>query len=523
MSSKPVEAGPMALKQSSGWLAAVVAVVACGGVGMLSPLDAWMLVIMVLGLAGIAVFLSLGGTRKFELAVCCMLVALPLYSAFVVNVGATVRLSYLFGIVALLVGLRHKLLRWPSTYLPWTLLALFVLAVLASIVLNPASPVIPTLALSGLRGIPDIRPLVQSAQLFLMIALMGVTVSYCRSRDRLLTALWFVTVGGLFSIVYGLYSFVAFHANLPFIELNNAMNSDYSYGPMAQNNSWVGGELARPRSTFMEPTFFGNFLLLIVPLMVFHLASSTALRKRVAWAVSIGITILLFGIAVNSRGALYGAVVAVFSMCLLMRNTRELMSVTGKAMAWAAGLVVITLLIPVGGPSGALLRPELMFEWVEYLQYRVSAIGGPNRVITDWELVSIVFGDHPWTGVGFGNLTFYLGQAEGIILKGVADAGGLYQRLLAETGMIGAALYALFVGVTAYYLLLVARRSHDVQYVQCARALIFWIVADGVQRLSIVGIATDAHLWVGFGLALALIGLAGSSAAEAAPKAMEAG
>ena len=517
MSSNAVDAGPMVLEQSSGWLAAVVVVGACGGIGMLSPLDTQILVIAMLGLASITALLLWTGTRSFELAVCCMLAALPLHSAFVLTLGTTVRLSYLFGIVALLVGLRRKLLRLTSAHLPWTLLALFVLAVLASVVLNPVTPVIPPLTLSGFRGIPSVRPLMQSAQLFLMIALMGVTVSYCRSRDHLLTALWFVTVGGLFSILYGLYHLVAFYTDLPFIDINNAMNSDYSYGPMEQNNSWMGREIARPRSTFMEPTFFGNFLLLIVPLMVLHRARSTALRKRVAWAASIGITILLFVIAVNSRGALYGAVVAMFSMCLLMRGIRELMSVTGKAMAWSAGLVAITTLFVSLAYSGA------AFEFVKYLQLRFSAIAGPNRVSENWKLESIIFGDHPLIGVGFGNLTFYLGQVEGVILKGVGDAAGLYQRLLAETGMIGATLYALFVGVTAYYLLMIARRSRDVQYVQCARALFFWIVADGVQRLSIVGIAVDAHLWVGFGLALALISLAGSSAAEAAPEAMEAG
>ena len=140
MKSKAVYADPMVLKQPSGWLAAVVVVGACGGIGMLVPFDTRMLVILLVGLVSIAAFLLWPGRRSFELAVCGMLVALPLHSAFVVNVGVTARLSYLFGIVALLVGgLRHKLLRWPSTYLPWTLLALFVLAVLASVVLNPVT------------------------------------------------------------------------------------------------------------------------------------------------------------------------------------------------------------------------------------------------------------------------------------------------------------------------------------------------------------------------------------------------
>ena len=89
------------------------------------------------------------------------------------------------------------------------------------------------------------------------------------------------------------------------------------------------------------------------------------------------------------------------------------------------------------------------------------------------------------------------------------DAGGLYSRLLVEVGLIGTLLYLMFVVAILAGLAMVARRpTVDDDMRRYAGAVFFSIVADGVQRLSFVGIATDAHLWVMFGLGLALIELA---------------
>lgn len=475
---------------------------ACAATGWLTVIDGRFAIFAVCIAIAVSALPLLARTDLYTRTIILMMVALPLQSAFVVDLGVTMRLSYVFGAAAVLIAALGRQLTISPPFRIWAFLALFLFAIFASIVLNPVNPNIPPLSESGLRGAPALRPMIQAVQLVFLVGLMVVTASFCRTRERLNSATFFVVIGGIFAVVYAMYAFGVLTARLPFIDINNAMNTDYSYGYKEQGNSYFGGYIPRPRSTFPEPANFANFLLLFMPLAAYVGRLAETRRRRLSWMAFNFLTAVLFLLAVNSRGAVFGAVGAALAMVVMIRSRREFVSAITVVTLWAVATTVIIIiavqLMYVGGLSA----------FGEYFQRRFGSIGGPNRVVHDWRYVAMVFEDNPIYGVGFGNLTFYLGQLEGITLKGVADAGGLYQRLLAETGIIGTGLYMCFVSTIAWQLVRVARQSPIVEHVWLARMLFFWLVADAIQRISTVGLATDAHLWVGFGLCVSLIGLA---------------
>jgi hypothetical protein len=442
-------------------------------------------------------------STPFDTAVSLMLVALPLYSALVIEVGVTVRLSYVFGLVALLVGLferRVTLSRMLASQQAW--LIVFLAVVFLSVVVNPVSPAVPALEASGWRGIPGLRPALQCVQLLLMVGVFFTVTAYCRTRSHLAMAVTLVAIGGLFAVAYAMYAFITQYARVPFVDINNAMNTDFSFGYKPQNNSYVGGTIPRPRSTFPEPQNFGNFLLLAVPLFWLQMRTRVARAVRAGWGIAFALSVLLFVFAVNSRGAIFGALTGICLMPVVM-NARDL------RIALPRAVVSVTALTIVAAALVRTLYVEGLLAFVKYMGSRlVSALESSNRVNSDWRTVWHVAREHPAAGVGFGNFTYYIGQVESTALKGVTDAGGLYQRLLVETGFVGLLAYVGFVVSLLWGLAQVARSGSDPFLRTCARLLFFVITADAVQRISTVGIATDAYLWVTFGLAMAVSQLA---------------
>ena len=490
------------------FVAMLLTLAACAGLGALVVFDPGqaMRTLTVAGLVAFAPDVFMPGA--FERMVALMLLTLPLYSAFVLDPGVTIRLSYLFGAAALVSAATRGRLRTTAAHEVWGLLGLFLCAVFASIVLNPATPSVPPLSASGLRGLPGLRPVAQAMQLFLMAGLLVVTVSFCRTRERFSAASNLLLLGGLFATLYGFYMFITLWGHLPFVDINNAMNTDFSFGYKEQNNSYFGGTIPRPRSTFPEPANFANFLLFVMAFMFVRLRRSSTHGQRLLWGLTTGATILLFFFAVNSRGAIYGALLALIATVVLFaRSFGEFRATAGRLVLWTGGLaLVIALFVQLSYVGGV---PK----FVEYSQLRLtSALDASNKVATDWQIVGEVFRTHPLYGVGFGNLTYYVGQVEGVQLMGVTDAGGLYQRLLAEVGIPGTMLYVLFLTSILLRLWRVGRTSTEPHYVNFSRALFFAISADSIQRVSLVGIATDAYLWVALGLAIALVELANAAA-----------
>lgn len=450
-------------------------------------------------MAPLALYVLAGHT--FEKLMLLLALSLPFQAAFVLNLGMTVRLSHLLGGAAVAVGLYlHRICRVPLG-LPWWVLGAFLFVAICSLSFTPMIPAVSRFVLSGVRGL-EIRPIVQIFQLISMVILMFLTVGFCRDSLRFSRVADLVTISTALVLAYGVYKIVADLIGIPYIDINNAMNSDYTFGYREQGNSFAGVYIPRPRSTFVEPLNFANFLLFALPLTAASLAERHGRVGRISKLVVIAIGFFLFIFFISSRGAFYGAAVAGLALAAFLRRLRGFLAYVGWLTASALVIFGCAYLVI------AVLIPGL--DAVDFLWTRVwTATTSGGRVSEDWATFSPLFAQYPWFGVGFGNVPFYMSRLERFEHEGVVDAGGMWTRLLVETGIVGTALFALFLCCLLWGLWRVSRGTSVRRWRAYAIAISFSIIADAVQRVSFPGLATDVNLWVMFGLGLAIMNMAG--------------
>lgn len=152
--------------------------------------------------------------------------------------------------------------------------------------------------------------------------------------------------------------------------------------------------------------------------------------RRLRWATAASVPVLLAGFAASgSRGAFVGAVVTVVvATALLVRRRR--MFVTASVV----GAVVL---------GGALVLFPAAWERSDDL--------GPGSGRGDlWTVAWRVSGDHPLTGVGLANYPEVAGEyvrqvgplrAVDLIAAEPHDVHNMYLQMLAETGVVGLALF----------------------------------------------------------------------------------
>lgn len=434
-----------------------------------------------------------------------MLFFLPFQAAFVIDIGATVRLSYVTGGLALLFALLSGRLRHPLRVAALKY-ALAFLGVLTFSTVFTFRAELQAIEVAGIRG-SVLRPAIQILQMVLMMGLMYLTLNQNRSPKDVDRSVRWILAGAGLAILYGLYETIALARGLPYLDIRNALNTDFTRGFREQGISFEGFAVPRARSTFMEPLNFANYLLFTVPLAYVALRRLRGGWRILSWAVLLAGPVAF--LLTNSRGALLAAAAAVLSLVVLVRKVRVLVRGTTRAV------VLVLLLAVVGGVLFTRLVPGLgMAQVLAMFTSRVTVgLDDPARVISGeaWE----TFLANPILGVGFGNLPFYMtiSSLGGAFL---VDAPNAYLRLLAETGVIGTLLYMAFLLSLLWGIARVARGAPASALRSMGGAVYFSLVADSVQRLSFVGIATDAHLWVLFGLAIALTRLGRASAAAPA-------
>ncbi|MCX6021005.1 MAG: O-antigen ligase family protein [Chloroflexi bacterium] len=208
----------------------------------------------------------------------------------------------------------------------------------------------------------------------------------------------------------------------------------------------IGERFLRAYGTFGQPNPFAGYLALILPLLLALAlgkpgapAPSWRLRSLLAAAG----TLMLAAVGMSlSRGAwiaLAGAVAVVLA----------LHSGTGRRILGVSFLAA--LLVAVFGAVGALppellSRLEIVTQYLQLFDARHVTLTPQNFALVErmaiWQAAAAMSSDHPVLGVGIGNFdAFYLAYA----LRGWLDLPGhahnVYLTLLAETGVIGLAVY----------------------------------------------------------------------------------
>lgn len=446
-----------------------------------------------------------GKGLSFEKAVVVMVLTLPLLYGFAIDIGGTVRLTYLFTLLALVLGLQQgRLRKLPADLASW-LLVTFIAYALVSTVFTFWIDFSAPIEMEGFRLTP-FRSLVSVGQLVLMGIAFFVAFNYLDSLEKLRRLFNLVFWSTALITLYGIYDFAAALFKLPFFSVIYD-TSYYAGGVDNPSFSFGGISLPRPRSTLGEPLDLSIFLLFGIP---FSLAAlSTDKRGLGNWWKKgvVGLEILLFFVA-NARSSLI-ALLVVLPLSLFIGGG----AYRRQLFLWGSGayLAIALVLLPLAGGDFNLLSPFTFYqERLQSVTYLAAALEGDKEAggqIGRGYIQQIkVFKKNPILGVGLGNYPFYYstGGSEFVLMSTFS----MYLRLLTELGLLGTSLFCLFVARILWLLFRVNRHLPAPNMGPYVSATFLAIVGVMIARAGLDGLNTDSYMWVMLATGLAIAQLA---------------
>lgn len=243
--------------------------------------------------------------------------------------------------------------------------------------------------------------LIRFAGYFLLVFVTGRSVKSKSELDKIIVLMVFA---GVVSAVYGIYQYA-----------QPGENTFYDYSMKAAG----GSNAVRVSSTFGNPNFYAEYLVLLIPIAVaLFLTSRNPLRKTLA-----------------------GAAVVLFTGNLILTYTR------GSWLAVGGGMALMSVIA------------SAWFIWVYLISFGLSILFNPGiaaRVISIsdiaegtaafrirlWNIAMGIIRDHPLVGVGIGNFyeafTGYVFKQPELSVGWVTyGAHNSYLTVWAETGIFG--------------------------------------------------------------------------------------
>jgi O-antigen ligase len=318
--------------------------------------------------------------------------------------------------------------------------------------------------------------------------------------------------------LYGGYDFFTALFDLPFF----SVIYDLSYYAGGSDSPFftVGGvTIPRPRSTLGEPLDLSIFLLFGIPYSIALLASERSASLRVVKICFIFLGCMLFMVS-NSRASLLAIPVIVALMFWLTPGyVARLKMLLAGAVVY---LLVALAIFPLAGGNGDVLAPIRFFaeRMASLRNIGANLLGDPAGISIGrgYDTPFTVFREHPVFGVGLGNYPFYYSELVGSPIILLATTFSLYFRLLTELGIIGTALFLLFVSTALWRLLRVIKQSSDRMLRPFAVAALISIVGVMIARVGLDGLYTDSYMWVMLGVGVAIPWLANRGQESAVPE-----
>lgn len=272
---------------------------------------------------------------------------------------------------------------------------------------------------------------------------------------------------------------------------------------------------ARAFGTVNDPNYFGQLLLVLVPLAVW-----AALNGRTWRGKSFGLTALLLLLAAIgltfSRGAYLGTVIVLGVYAMYLRLDARFVLI----------LPLIGALLYVAPPEFR-ARFGTLDEVLPGNNAGAYADGSLQGRMVKAEIAFTIAADHPIFGVGRGNYRLhyrdYINEIEGAGSNTERDAHNLYLEVVAEQGMIG---LAIFIGLLATVwgrlrkAELLFNAADDYRMAALAVAVKVGFLGYLVTSLFLHG-AYGYMLWLQVGMAVALVVIAQREAAERAEQAVK--
>jgi len=239
---------------------------------------------------------------------------------------------------------------------------------------------------------------------------------------------WF-TAGIVVNCLYGVLQLLAARGGRNLDETVLSPIGSFQRGGINVYGVVEGSNVYRINALTLDPNHLG--IMLVVPLLVLlpiYLRLERGHRLRTPLALTLAF-LTIVELATLSRSGLLGLLVGLLVLAIPYRRF-----ILSKRFLVPLGLVVLVVGVVVAQRSG-------FFETV--LRARTSVGGGSTRVHLDiYELVPPVIGQHPLFGLGLNTFASYYEFVTG---KSNWGPHSYYVALLAETGIVGTALFLAYV------------------------------------------------------------------------------
>lgn len=406
--------------------------------GPLSP-QRWVVVLLALAAGVFLLDLATRSHKPVEWALLGFLVLMPATRFSVFEGGFSLQANFvllvvLAGLLIWRAGWAGFPLHMPRSSVNRAILVLFGVICLSALLSFQVEP-------GAYRG--EVRFLRSAKQIaYLSFMLVTYVTLLCTVKDRRLfkMAIWtYVGISFLIAI-YGLYQFIAYPLNLPYIDL---FPESATFGASVRYTMNIGAlSLLRVWSVASEPTWFGDYLVGIIPLTAALALSGIrpAFGGRLALPIAL-VTMVLALLLTFARSAYLALIVG--SLVLILIRPRLLIRALIVVLILALLLVAISLLanqLPFFDelPLAQVITERFLSPLEEE---HFGNIHRATAAAASWDM----FRDRPW-GVGYGNYGFFFYDYKPAWGQAMTDrfpdlfpvmSGGIFLRLLTETSVPG--------------------------------------------------------------------------------------
>ncbi|MBI5698834.1 O-antigen ligase family protein [Candidatus Saganbacteria bacterium] len=285
------------------------------------------------------------------------------------------------------------------------------------------------------RGSIFLNPAIELAY-FLLNILLAIFIAKLveRNKDDVKAAIYILMLSNLLVCIYGMYLLLGQYLHFPVIALPTMNEARLDFGFV----------LPRMAATFKEPNFFAGYLNGLIPLSIsllicYKLKGFSLFNNKIMLFFLLSIQLLALVLSFSTAGI----IAFVFGICFFaLLAGAKIKTIRLKI----AGLVI--LLIALGYILIQIFDLGNIVNMVVFDKIFSTAVNPIThsrieRTEQAWGALTL-FMSHPVLGVGLGNFGLYFDQVLGIKYGFEATANNVFAELLAETGLIGLALFLWF-------------------------------------------------------------------------------
>lgn len=329
------------------------------------------------------------------------------------------------------------------------------------------------------------RSLVITIFLSFMMVVPYITVFVVDTREKLKKIIEIFLTSAIFFSLFGLFQFAGDMVGVP-----NSMT-----GLSERYDKMVLG-FPRIQSTFIEPLYFANYLMIPLMIALFFLLKRIENKKSFKYVI-LFLFFLGTSILTISKGAIASLVIVIGLIFLF--QVRSIFN--RRNIGYLVGIIAFVSIVLFGVYSA--LRTTVDFDKDYKKVYDILTGGSITERQEAYDVAIEAFNHSKLFGIGVGNFgPYFSGYPTSAPDYGWAIANNEYLEILAELGLSGFIVFLLFALSIFYYSFKAYKNSADIYLRTVLLALNFALLGILIQYLTFSTLYI-MHIWILIGLILA--------------------